>query len=124
MSKNTDAVTPLTVAAKAAADGVVIPTQAEEKPAEVTEAKTGEQVVDEKNSEGNTDPRFKARLASLTNLLKENRRVIVGLGAAAVVAGVAFAKYAKKKVEEEILEAVEVEPNTVTGDHSTDESAA
>lgn len=123
MSKNQN-VTPADVAAKAAAEGVVIPSQPEEKaPAETTAEQDGAQVINE-NGEDSKDPRFKARLASLTNLVKENKRAIVALGAAAVVAGVAFAKYAKKKVEEEIVETLAEGLNEVVNDAEAENDSA
>lgn len=109
MSKNQN-ITPADLAAKAAAEGVVIPTQPDEKvPAEVTEEQNTDAKVVNEDGES-TKKSLKDRLGSVTAKLKANKKNLALVGAAAAVATVAFLKYAKKKVEDEILEVVEVEP--------------
>lgn len=102
MSKSQN-ITPADLAAKAAAEGVVIPTQPDEKaPAEVGTENDTPQVVAGETEE--TKKSLKERLGSVTDKLKANKKNLALVGAAAAVATVAFLKYAKKKAEEALVE--------------------
>jgi coenzyme F420-reducing hydrogenase gamma subunit len=106
-AKNTN-VTPADVVAKATEEKLIttVPAQAEEVD---VDARTCESQVDESPEltviEGGKKS-LKERLAVVTEKLKENKKVLITVGAAAGVAALAFAKYAKKKAEE----ALAVEP--------------
>lgn len=110
-AKNDNKVTVSDVAAQAVEEKLVVPAQAEgektvtgdfqdDKP-EVTVAEDGKKSL-------------KERLIDAATKLKENKKALIAVGAAAGVAALAFAKYAKTKAEQALVEAADEE--TVTED--------
>lgn len=121
-AKNSN-VTPADVAAKAAEEKLVttVPAQAEGEQT-VEEPKTGEQEPKLTVVEGGKKS-LKERLAEVAKTAKDNRKVLVGVGATIGAAALLFVKYAKRKAEEALVEAAE--SDEVADDQpATDESAA
>lgn len=122
-AKNTN-VTPADVAAKAAEEKLVVPAQAEGE-------QDGPQVTDEKSDQTEAPEltvvvggkkSLKERLAEVTQKAKDNRKILVGVGATVGAATLLFVKYAKRKAEEALVEIVD--EATDEDQPATDESAA
>lgn len=119
-------VTPADVVAKATEEKLVVPAQAEGEKTDATPESTEEQNTGEAEKLTVVDggkKSLKERLAAVTEKLKENKKAVLAVGAAASVAALAFAKYAKKKAEEALV----VDEETVAEDcpvETADESAA
>lgn len=131
MSKNAAAkTTAADLVEQAVEEKLVVPAQAEGEAKDVEETtaadtETNENGPELKVIEGGKKS-LKERLAGVTEKLKKNQKALIAVGAAASVAALAFAKYAKKKAEEALVEEqVEPEPFEDTSDATeTDESAA
>lgn len=122
-SKNSAKTTAADLVDQAVEEKLVVPAQAEgeakveetENAAETTEAPELKVIEGGKKS-------LKERLSEATGHLKKNQKVLIAVGAAASIAALTFAKYAKKKAEEALeLEQVEPEPFKVT--HETESVA-
>lgn len=110
---NNSKITPADVAAKAVEENLVttVPSQNDGEKKVATEETPELTVVEgEKKT-------FKERVAELREKLKENKKAVIAVGAAAGIAGIAFVKYAKKRAEEQ-LEMV------VSEEDADDETAA
>lgn len=108
-NKNAAKVTAESVAAQAAEENLVVPTQKNEnsdKPVEVVEetTETTEVVEGDKKS-------FKERLVGVTEKLKENKKVVAGVAVSVALAAVAFAKFAAKQAVE--AEPTETDPEII-----------
>ncbi|AOZ64913.1 hypothetical protein SEA_MAYA_48 [Streptomyces phage Maya] len=106
-NKNAAKVTAESVAAQAAEENLVVPTQKNEnsdKPVEVVEETT--EVVELEVVEGDKKS-FKERLVGVTEKLKENKKVVAGVAVSVALAAVAFAKFAAKQTTEETEETEE-----------------
>jgi hypothetical protein len=113
-NKNTK-VTAESVAAQAAEENLVVPAQSEkaselEVIEETTEAPELEVIEGGKKS-------FKERLVSVTEKLKENKKVVAGVAVSVALAAVAFAKFAAKQADEETLSEDEVDLQVITGEN-------
>lgn len=116
-SKNSAKTTAADLVDQAVEEKLVVPAQAEgeAKIEETTEAPELKVIEGGKKS-------LKERLSEATGHLKKNQKVLIAVGAAASIAALTFAKYAKKKAEEALeLEQVEPEPFKVT--HETESVA-
>ncbi|QEQ93741.1 hypothetical protein SEA_JAYLOCIRAPTOR_48 [Streptomyces phage Jaylociraptor] len=106
-NKNAAKVTAESVAAQAAEENLVVPTQKNEnsdKPVEVVKETT--EVVELEVVEGDKKS-FKERLVGVTEKLKENKKVVAGVAVSVALAAVAFAKFAAKQTTEETEETEE-----------------
>jgi hypothetical protein len=121
VSSNSKNVTAADVAAQAAEDKLVVPAQGEKAVIE------GEKTVDpntEKTVVEDEKKSLKDRLAGVTEQLKKNKKVLIAVGAAAGVAALTFAKYAKNKAELALIEVVDGETETVDGQSETPDDSA
>lgn len=110
-NKNAAKVTAESVAAQAAEENLVVPTQKNEnsdKPVEVVEETT--EVVELEVVEGDKKS-FKERLVGVTEKLKENKKVVAGVAVSVALAAVAFAKFAAKQAVE--AEPTETDPEII-----------
>lgn len=125
-AKNSN-VTPADVAAKAAEEKLVttVPAQAEgeQDGPQVTDKKSDQTEAPELTVVEGGKKSLKERLAEVAKTAKDNRKVLVGVGATIGAATLLFVKYAKRKAEEALVEAAE--SDEVADDQpTTDESAA
>lgn len=116
-AKNSN-VTPADVAAKAAEEKLVVPAQAD--PEETTAGeKTAEETPELTVIEGgkkDLKTRVNDKFVGLAGLLGRHKKTLIAVGAAASVAAVAFAKYAKNKAEEALDEEMTSESEEVLKD--------
>ncbi|QAY16259.1 hypothetical protein SEA_ICEWARRIOR_47 [Streptomyces phage IceWarrior] len=116
-NKNAAKVTAESVAAQAAEENLVVPTQKNEnsdKPVEVVEETT--EVVELEVVEGDKKS-FKERLVGVTEKLKENKKVVAGVAVSVALAAVAFAKFSAKQAAEETLSEDEADLQVITGEN-------
>jgi coenzyme F420-reducing hydrogenase gamma subunit len=112
-SKNSAKTTAADLVDQAVEEKLVVPAQAEgeAKVEETGNAAETTETPELKVIEGGKKS-LKERLSEVTGHLKKNQKALIAVGAAASVAALAFAKYAKKKAEE-TLELEQVEPELI-----------
>lgn len=117
-NKNNTKVTAESVAAQAAEEKLVVPTQQAEEVKIVTDEVVEETIKDPELEviEGGKKS-LKERLTSVTEKLKENKKVVAGVAVSVALAAVAFAKFAAKQAVEETLNEDEADLQVITGEN-------